>query len=486
MSLHTFARTLAVAGLLCGLTALTAGPAQALPPLSDRAKERIEMREWLDAGDFAAIEARLAEHQAAYEADPAGESRLDNALVAFDRPDHRLTERLYRWAGERSGSYVARLAYATHLASLGQRYRGTACLSRTPRWRREGFERFMGAAMKELEAAVGLATKSSHAHAALISIARTGIGDARPIQRLDAALKSDPFAYGPLEQYRYALHPSWIGRQGHNDPWGPMESFVRATDSRLAEHPARQRMVHALLANMLDNLAAWAQDEAVKVRLLEDAAKMGSTAAVNDLAARKWESGQREAALKMYEQTVAGAPERGSLWNVYAQALARIERGAEAGPVYARAAELGDSSAQRELGAAYARGDYGFKRDPARALYWYSESAHQGNTSGMVMLGRAYYDGFENGKPNDNAAWRWWREAERWGDEQGTKDLAFARSNNRLPTDPALLVDPPNEALVPVALFLLAFAFGLLQRLVGGALRRRSRADPSERPDRRA
>ena len=74
-----------------------------------------------------------------------------------------------------------------------------------------------------------------------------------------------------------------------------------------------------------------------------------------------------------------------------------------------QAAEQGDASAQRELGARYSHGE-GVPQDYQEAVKWYRKAAEQGDIWAQFCLGDMYSEG--QGVPRDhNEAGKWYRQA---------------------------------------------------------------------------
>jgi len=94
---------------------------------------------------------------------------------------------------------------------------------------------------------------------------------------------------------------------------------------------------------------------------------------------------------------------------------------AEAVKYYLKAAELGNSGAQFNLGTLYATGQ-GTAQDYEQAVYWYQKAAEQGNTNAQYNLGNLYYNG--EGVEQDYAkAHLYFNLASANGDEQGQNCL---------------------------------------------------------------
>ena len=69
---------------------------------------------------------------------------------------------------------------------------------------------------------------------------------------------------------------------------------------------------------------------------------------------------------------------------------------------YHRAANLGDTQAENQLGQVYATGLMGVPPDAAQSLAWYRKAADQGDAAGQNALGQAYELGL-HGAPRDSA-----------------------------------------------------------------------------------
>ena len=78
-----------------------------------------------------------------------------------------------------------------------------------------------------------------------------------------------------------------------------------------------------------------------------------------------------------------------------------------------KAAELGDASAQNNLGEMFRDGE-GVARDATEAVKWFHKAAEQGDATAQLNLGSMYFTGA--GVPKDDAeAVRWWRKAAEQG-----------------------------------------------------------------------
>ncbi len=75
-------------------------------------------------------------------------------------------------------------------------------------------------------------------------------------------------------------------------------------------------------------------------------------------------------------------------------------------------AQSGDPVAQYQLAELYSTGNWGVKRDDAKALHWLKTSAEAGNTVAMETLSKVYRDGRMGVTPDPRQADRWHARAE--------------------------------------------------------------------------
>ena len=96
---------------------------------------------------------------------------------------------------------------------------------------------------------------------------------------------------------------------------------------------------------------------------------------------------------------------------------------AEAVKWYRKAAEQGDASAQCSLGVCYDYGQ-GVTKDVAEAVKWYRKATEQGNASAQYNLGVCYANG--KGVTKDEAeAVKWYRKAVEQGDASAQCNLGY-------------------------------------------------------------
>ena len=397
----------------------------------------------------------LDARQRDYEADWQKEDAMLMAFASLARPDTRMTDRLKKWAEAQPTSYVARVIYGQHLAELGWTMRGTSYIGEMLEWRKQEYDRLHEEALIELTAALQLTAKPTYAYSELIEIARGGTGPKSPAEWYALAVENTPYARDPAQRMLFATHPAW-SRARKGSRWSEQDEFLAGLAERLRGTPALAYVLpmvrsEALIARGDDQ---WKKDDplAGAAHYAEALRTERNRLTLNAYAKSLWRQKRYPEALAALDEAIAASSHWGTAWETRAQlklAFAqRPEDKADAAKDMLAAAERGSRWSQREIGAAYARGDYGLAVDRQLALYWYQESAYAGFQDGMNSLARAYYDGFVDGKPDDNAAWQWWRTAERLGNKQAKEDMNYARAQNRLPTDAALSNEPPRERTV--------------------------------------
>ncbi|OUS36860.1 hypothetical protein A9R00_11340 [Oleispira antarctica] len=91
---------------------------------------------------------------------------------------------------------------------------------------------------------------------------------------------------------------------------------------------------------------------------------------------------------------------------------------------FKKAADLGDSDAQFNLGVIYTSGK-GVQQDYKEALYWYKKSADQGHVDAQFNLGIKYEFGEEGFQKNMKQAIYWYQKAADQGNAEAESKLGF-------------------------------------------------------------
>ena len=90
---------------------------------------------------------------------------------------------------------------------------------------------------------------------------------------------------------------------------------------------------------------------------------------------------------------------------------------------YRKAAEQGDTQAQRNLGIMYSSGS-GVVKDEAEAVKWWRKAGEKGDATAQRGLGGSYANG--RGIPKDETeAVKWWRKAAEQGETQAQHHLGL-------------------------------------------------------------
>ena len=216
-------------------------------------------------------------------------------------------------------------------------------------------------------------------------------------------------------------------------------SVLKNAKSRKAEAEAQAQRVKAEELSELGDAADDEGDTAKAIELWTKAADMGDVIAQCNLGytylegdgvpvdlakAKEWY--QKAAAqgdegairhLKELEVSYASANEAQAL---VAQGVAaeKARDPAKAAELYRKAAEMGDSEAQKCLGFLYAEG-MGVKQDLAKAIELYRKAAEQGHTVAQNIMGEAYLNG--EGVPQDYA------KAKEWFEKAAAQDSKFSK-----------------------------------------------------------
>ena len=86
-----------------------------------------------------------------------------------------------------------------------------------------------------------------------------------------------------------------------------------------------------------------------------------------------------------------------------------------------KAAELGDASAQNNLGFCYEKGE-GVAQSYEKAVYWYQKAAEQGYLTAQFNLGVCYENGEGVAQSREKAVY-WWQKAAAQGDKNAIEAL---------------------------------------------------------------
>jgi len=372
----------------------------------------------LRAGDYAALEARMAGYQSAYEASTDGEWDLLRAFAAFERVEPNLAGRFDAWVALRPQSYSARVARGAYYLAHGWASRGAAYAADTAEERFSAMRAYFQRAQPDFEASLALTARPTASYRYLISVAMAK-GDQLRLQRLYlAALRADPENYGARRYYFNSLLDQWGGRSS------AARAFIGETYS--GAQSAKMRTIAARLEAALiaeDATAAErAGDRDGALQAYAEALSVSEDPFVLSYRAALLVKLNRDAdALRDVERALALNPSLAFALEVRGIVHEREKRMREALEDYVLAANYGSTYAMQRLGILHISGGQ-VRRDYAVAAKWLQLGAAFGEPRAQTYLGWMYSDGY--GVPRD----RWqaitlWRSAAAQGNADARKYL---------------------------------------------------------------
>jgi len=239
------------------------------------------------------------------------------------------------------------------------------------------------------------------------SVAGSGAKEASPAKpsdpmRLDLVTDCDRLAASPKDPSR----PK--GVDGVDEAKVDIVAALTACRDAMRQYPEVARFPY-----QAGRVATIQKDQGRARQLYEQAASLGSPAAMNNLAAL-YERGDGVAqdhaqAQKWFKMAADGGVTVAmtNLGIIYLHDGGSSADQAEARKWFERAAAAGDSRAMLELGHVYETGQ-GVPADSAAARKWYGKAADAGMTSGLTDIGRLYLNG--TGVAADPAEARKWFE----------------------------------------------------------------------------
>jgi tetratricopeptide (TPR) repeat protein len=388
--------------------------------------DKAKLRGLLESQKLAELDAEMSAYQAAYREGKIGDEEASKAFIALKTNNPDLRPAYDKWVADHPSSYAARLARGYYLMGLGYVARGSAYAAETPRPRFADMRKLFDQAMADLESSLKLDPRPTLSFGTMIAITQGAAELPRATEYLERAIAMDPKVYTARISYLHSLRPEWGGSLE------AMRSFTEQSESSLLPHQVVRMK-----------------------RVLEDSKARAELERAQPLLEQK----QFEAALQMYDATLAKAPSahgfvtRGRVharMNQHQKALADFDRALELDPqdnccahtnrayshmmtgaiakavpdlVFA-AEERDDHWAARQLAVMYGFGRYGMKPDPASAKRWCERAAKQGDPWSMYCMGGLYDAGMS--VPRDSAmAAGWFERAAERGVADAQADIAY-------------------------------------------------------------
>jgi Zn-dependent protease with chaperone function/TPR repeat protein len=370
----------------------------------------------LERRDMAAVERMLAEHQLAFERDPAASAKLENAFRAFGKLRRSAEPTLDEWVQASPSSYVARIARASYYLGQGIEARGTDYISETPEENLETMRFYLEKAHADLERSLELSAKPYLAHVYLMSAARYGAGRGSEEAHYEAALKLAPQSVELRLRRMTDLEPRWGGslaemqalaarsREELSDVAAANRVAARIPAYRAFEQRKANDMAGALKyldeAIALDvDATALCERSYVLVELkreaeaLADVKRALSRARENRYCMRRavYHAGRladAEEAIAMLDLVLEVDPHATHALNQRGWRHQGLKRFDAAFRDYRASAEQGDAWAQMMTGKFLWQGQ-GIAEDREQAVAWLRKAADQGNRDAKVSLEQA-------------------------------------------------------------------------------------------------
>ncbi len=375
-----------------------------------------ELLSLLERRDLAGLERLLAEHQLAFEADPAHSARLENAFHAFDKVPRSAEPALDEWVEKSPSSYVARIARASYYLGQGIDARGTEFIGKTPPENLQTMRFYVEKARLDLERSLELAAKPYLSHAYLMAAARYGAGRDRQEAHYEAALKLAPQSVELRLRRMTDLEPRWGGSISD------MEAFAARARKELGDEAAANRVAARIPAYRAHEQRS-AKDLTGALKSLDQAIALDAYAgalcersyvltelkreaeAFADVkhalskaresrycmqravwhATRAPDAGEAIEALTLVLEVEAHSTQALNQRGWRYQSLGRLDAAFQD---YLASAKAGDAWGQLQAGKLYWAGK-GVAEDREQAVAWLRKSAEQGNRDAKVSLEQA-------------------------------------------------------------------------------------------------
>lgn len=397
------------------------GPQTLKPKLA----ETQALRDLLDAGRFAELDAVLSGVQEDYRKGVIGDDVASWVFNRLGRLDADLRPLYDRWVAEKPQSYAAHLARARFLIPLAYSMRGGARAAKTSDAQFREMYRLMSEAMADLALAMKLDPYPVLALGNLIDVAQAA-GDGQQSAAFAAeAMALDPAVYSVRADYLASIRPQWGGSLELMElalaQWKPSLREEQWTRLRRMTDNAKWQLV-LVPAERLHEQKRYDEAIALYTRVIDEAPVARAYAMRG---AAYSELKQYEKALPDLDRAVELDPYGeccSSARSNRARVLLRTGQIEKGMADMLMAAQNEDEFAIRELAVIYAFGRYGVKRDYVVARRWCERAAKQGDGLAMYCLGGILHAGL--GVPKDAAgAAKWFKGAAERGIADAQADL---------------------------------------------------------------
>lgn len=334
------------------------------------------------ARDFRALEADLARRQADWVKGNYSEEALVYAFEAFNVRDVSLQPLLTEWQQTIPDSAAAAAGRGIHAMALGRASRGRELRNETSEAQMEAMRQWMSVAQDQLRLARQLDPQLLPAWGRGITVEQYVGNRASADALYRDGLKVAPLSVSLRERYLLAIDARWFGSS---------EQVVKFLDDVLASDLPAAAKRH-LLYTGFTQLAGTAdtfdkQDEST--RLYREAAPLCEFSSTwQTLAYRYHDAGNWPEAIESLDQFLRLKPNNRWAMRRKAVALGKLQRWDEALPLYAAAAEAGDTYAQNAYGWYLMKGEH-VPQDLPAAVKWLERAAAGGDKNAVTNLDQA-------------------------------------------------------------------------------------------------
>lgn len=334
------------------------------------------------ARDFRALESELRQRQANWLKGQYSEEALYYAYESFDVRDVSLEPLLVEWQQVVPDSAAAATARGIHAMELGRAARGIELRDKTSEAQIEVMRRWMALAQEQLQLARQLDRRLLPAYTRGLTV-ELFVGNRASAEALyREGLEVAPQSVYLRERYLLAIDARWFGSTGE---------VVKFLDGVLASDLPGGAKRHLLYSGyrQLAQTADTYDRTTESTHLYQEAAPMCEFSSTwQTLAYRYHDAGQWTQAIASLDQFLRLRPNNRWALRRKAVALGKLQRWAEALPLFAAAAKGGDSYAQNAYGWYLMQGEHVAQDLPA-AIQWFERAAASGDKNAPKNLERA-------------------------------------------------------------------------------------------------
>lgn len=339
----------------------------------------------LKSNRFSELNQYLAGRQSEYDSGAITEEELRNTFRAFYSTEASLAPAYDRWVREFPRSYTARLARAIYRERVANEKRGGAYIDQTSDEQLRGFEEGLRGAKEDLDISLQLEVRPILSYVHQIDIAGSLAAPDRGRSFLDLALKLDPDTFIPRARYMYNLQTRWGGSLDLMRAFFQECQAARVSGSHLHLLESILREEEGWVHLHYDEDADAARESYQRAAALDpELCLVCFKRELSDLLVKQRKYGEAAGVLS---DILHSDPTNTKVLLSRGWVYMDLERAGEAVADWTRAAELGDSNAQNEVGRVNMTGIPGVLQPNRRVgMEWFRKSAAQGNAAGIQNL----------------------------------------------------------------------------------------------------